>query len=757
VEEDAHLPTAEPETALGSVSSLPGPSVVPTRIVARVVDPAVREDGRGDPVLILHTADARARLLQSQGPDVHERGTAVRERLLAKARAAAAAPRVVVPESEAMESGGDTGVDVGDRAAAGWLSSASAASRRSEAPPPVPPVPLEPTFDAPAEAADDLDLIGAPERRRFPRAIDGAPVVSARAALLLGTAFGVTALAALFALLVHFVPRPGLELAARAPAAVPAGAAFGSLEGGEERAAAEDEQVVAAAPAPLRATPAPVSRVQHEPRRAVPAPWRIADLGKDPELKRVRGNVGAGPFLSALETAGVSRGEAYRIYNSFRGVKNLNRTRPADSFETLLDRKGHVLAFEYFTGEDQVYQAREGNEGRLAAKQLDLKIERQRAEGVIVVHGGFEASARRAGFEPGLSEVVNKALAGYTSTSDMKDGEVLAMVAQEVTVLGQFDRYAGVEALEYRSRSAAPVRIYYHAVGRARAYVDGKGRTFGKSRWARPVAGAGVSSRFNPKRFHPILKRIKPHNGTDFGAVVGTPILAAASGDVTFVGPAGPNGKMVRINHGGGYETGYSHLSRFAKGLRAGEHVEQKQVIGYVGSTGRSTGPHLHFSAKRAGRFIDPESLNLDGLARIPAPDRQTFAVLRQRYDQLLDGLVASGARAHEGASLLAVNAPATNPPASNASAPNASAGNVLPNASAPGAPGSGVAASGAAAGPSVVPASNATAGAETSPTGKTALGTAPVTAPAAAAPAPTVHDSEAPADDPEPQDDAEE
>src|SRR6185369_8752377 len=107
VEEPAHLPTSEPEAEPGSALSPARPSVVPTRIVARVVDPAVREDGRGDPVLILHTADARARVLQSQGPDVHARGTAVRERLLAKARAAAAAPRVVAPE--ALEALGDTG------------------------------------------------------------------------------------------------------------------------------------------------------------------------------------------------------------------------------------------------------------------------------------------------------------------------------------------------------------------------------------------------------------------------------------------------------------------------------------------------------------------------------------------------------------------------------------------------------------------------------------------------------------------------
>jgi hypothetical protein len=95
---------------------------------------------------------------------------------------------------------------------------------------------------------------------------------------------------------------------------------------------------------------------------------------------------------------------------------------------------------------------------------------------------------------------------------------------------------------------------------------------------------------------------------------------------------------MITIAHDGGFQTGYSHLSRFVKGLRAGARVEQKQPIGFVGSTGRSTGPHLHFSAKKNGRFIDPESLNLDGLLRLTV-DQRLSSELRRRYDRMLDAL----------------------------------------------------------------------------------------------------------------------
>ena len=134
----------------------------------------------------------------------------------------------------------------------------------------------------------------------------------------------------------------------------------------------------------------------------------------------------------------------------------------------------------------------------------------------------------------------------------------------------------------------------------------------------------------------------------------GTPVLASAAGRVTFVGEAGPNGNFVSVRHPGGYETGYSHLSRFAKGLKVGSRVEQKQHVGYVGSTGRSTGPHLHFSAKKNGRFIDPESLNLDAFARIAVSDKQVLSELRGRYDRLLNALNIPEPRALDRAPALA-------------------------------------------------------------------------------------------------------
>jgi murein DD-endopeptidase MepM/ murein hydrolase activator NlpD len=130
-----------------------------------------------------------------------------------------------------------------------------------------------------------------------------------------------------------------------------------------------------------------------------------------------------------------------------------------------------------------------------------------------------------------------------------------------------------------------------------------------------------------------------PHNGTDFGAPTGTPVGASSPGVVASIGYDGASGNLVTIDHAGGYTTGYAHLSRFAEGLKVGDHVSRLQLIGYVGSTGRSTGPHLHFSAKKDGKFIDAESLQLDALRVLPKEERDEFAVERKTYDQLLEAI----------------------------------------------------------------------------------------------------------------------
>lgn len=345
--------------------------------------------------------------------------------------------------------------------------------------------------------------------------------------------------------------------------------------------------------------PAPTAEtvVQKPKRIKLPGPWRIEDERENKGVRIVSGKIGTKSFLSAVVDAGLEKEQAYRAFNALKDLKNLDRCDREDSFFAMVDRtSSRLTAFEYVVSKEEVYQAKDGANGALAGQKLDFKIERNQVKVGLVYQGGdFDSSAEKAGLERGLGKAVAKALDGHSSIDELKKGDVLRLVVQEVTVLGEFSRYSGVEAIEIRPANGEPERFYYFRGAKERGYYDGKGKSPYEGGWRKPVKDAPITSHFNPKRLHPILKKIMPHTGTDFGAPSGTPVGASSYGTISYIGPAGPSGNLVKIEHPGDIETSYAHLSKFAEGLKVGDKVKRLQLIGYVGTTGRSTAPHLHF------------------------------------------------------------------------------------------------------------------------------------------------------------------
>jgi murein DD-endopeptidase MepM/ murein hydrolase activator NlpD len=435
---------------------------------------------------------------------------------------------------------------------------------------------------------------------------------------LFGTLLGLAVLATLFAVLIHVDPRDGAARPAEHPTT----------------------QVAASKIEPVAPPPAPT--VKKPERQRIPGPWRIAD-STDGSLTKIEGTISHEPFLKTLEEAGVPHSQTFRVLAVMKGLRDLDHCGKGEKFAALVNRaSSRLVAFEYIVSKEEVYQAREGSDGYLKASKLDLKVERARVQGAIRYdRATFAESVEAAGFERELLSVIDDALEGHASVADFKRGDRLRVVAQEVTVLGEFARYAGIEALEYVPAHSddKPLRVYYFRGTKSHGYYDHEGRAVHEAGWRKPIKGAPITSRFNPKRMHPILHKIMPHQGTDFGAAMGTPVGAAGPGVVESVGYVGPTGNLVRIQHTGGIETGYAHLSRFEQGLKPGDHVTAMQIIGYVGSTGRSTGPHLHFSVKKNGVFVDPESLKLDALRVLPLEERTEFAETRAKYDALLDAI----------------------------------------------------------------------------------------------------------------------
>lgn len=471
-------------------------------------------------------------------------------------------------------------------------------------------------------ASDELDLVGAGPRRP-----PAAPVLrrarlqlSPNMLALFGTLSGLATIASIIALAVHLDPRKVGVLPA------PAGSV-------EEPAVVEQPPAAAEAEKPAV-----------RPKRVkLPGPWRIADAKADSSLRIIEGTIGTAAFLRAIQDAGLEKKEAYRALIALKGLKDLDHCDRSDKFVALVERATKRLkAFEYIDSKEEIYQAREGADGLLKGQKLDLKVMRAQVKGAVVYTGGaFDASVAQSPFEPSLDRVLNEALDGHLSIEELKPGDALRLVAQEVTVLGEFSRYAGIETLEVRFASSgeAPLRLYYFKSGGIGAYYDGRGRAPYEGGWRKPIKDAPITSPFNPNRMHPVLKKVMPHTGTDFGAPTGTPVGSSSYGTVSFIGYAGPSGNLVKVDHPGGIETGYAHLSRFAEGLKVGDKVKRLQVVGYVGSTGRSTGPHLHFTAKKDGKFINPVSLNLDGMRVVSSAERPAFEEARRKYDAMLDAI----------------------------------------------------------------------------------------------------------------------
>ena len=224
-------------------------------------------------------------------------------------------------------------------------------------------------------------------------------------------------------------------------------------------------------------------------------------------------------------------------------------------------------------------------------------------------------------------------LTGYKTSLDftaLQPGDDLVMIYEQKYRLGKPFSMPTLKAAMVETNNK-PHYIYLNEDGR---YYDEKGTQIESMLLARPVKSARVSSRFTKRRYHPILKRWKAHLGIDYAARRGTPIVAAASGRIVHAGRMGAYGKLIRVRHKDGYETRYAHMKSYRRGMKRGKRVKKGQTIGYVGTTGRSTGPHLHFELRKNGRAINPAKRIQLTTKKLKNKEKKAFIKLSKNYNE---------------------------------------------------------------------------------------------------------------------------
>ncbi len=235
---------------------------------------------------------------------------------------------------------------------------------------------------------------------------------------------------------------------------------------------------------------------------------------------------------------------------------------------------------------------------------------------------------------------------------DLRTGDAFTVLVDKYYRDGKFVRYGKILAARFVNNGKTHTGILFTPTGGREDYFDETGGSLRKQFLKSPLRFRRISSGFSRKRLHPVTGKVTAHLGIDYAAPTGTPIMSIGDGKILFKKHDTVNGRIVKIRHNGTYSSAYAHMNSFAKGITRGSRVRQGQVIGYVGRSGRATGPHLHFAMYRNGKYVDPRRINVPRATSIPARDRHAYDRKVKEIALLLDGeprehVAANGVRTH--------------------------------------------------------------------------------------------------------------
>ena len=344
----------------------------------------------------------------------------------------------------------------------------------------------------------------------------------------------------------------------------------------------------------------------------------------DPSIKVVR--VGNGDTLSTVfAKVGLSATTLHEVLDSSKDAKALGRLKVGQALEFKLTPDGQLESLHSQLSDMERVSLAKSSSGYVFKRELAKPEVRS-----VYAHGVIDSSLFMSAKRAGLSHDLTMDLAnifGYDIDfgQDLREGDEFEAIYEEKMLDGKRVGTGSILAARFVNRGKTFSAIRYTNKQGVSSYYTADGNSMRKAFIRTPVDVARISSRFSMGRKHPILNKIRAHKGVDYAAPRGTPIKAAGDGKVLLAGRKGGYGNAVIIQHNQRYRTLYGHMQGFAKGIRNGVTVKQGQVIGYIGTTGLSTGPHLHYEFQVDGTQVDPLSIKMAMADPISSGEKQRF------------------------------------------------------------------------------------------------------------------------------------
>ena len=366
----------------------------------------------------------------------------------------------------------------------------------------------------------------------------------------------------------------------------------------------------------------------------------VYPLGFCPDsLTVVEGKVKNGQFFSTLlGSLGMSAQESYNLTQACDSVFDVKAFRVGQTYRAYNSASGlEYLVYDRDRASSIVFSCRPPYSAWVYEKPVT--IENRYAD--VTIRNSLWVDMRAADVSPLLIVSLSDIYAWTVDFFALQKGDRFRVLYSEKVCDGEVIAVDTVRYAIFSHGGQDLPMVMYNQQDGGNIWWNEKGESMRKAFLKAPLSYSRISSGFSYARRHPVTRRVQPHTGVDYAAPKGTPVMTIGDGVVTSVKYEGAGGNTVRIRHNSVYSTAYLHLSRYAKGLKAGQRVRQGEVIGYVGSTGRSTGPHLDFRVWKNGTPINPLKMDSPPAEPIKESSRPAFEQAHKMYQSQVDSIQA--------------------------------------------------------------------------------------------------------------------